>query len=125
MTEEKHKNDGKTFTEQIEVTGNQLVDKVKELAAEGNVRRIILRAPDDKVMLEMTLTTAAVVGGPIALAAPWLAAIGAIAALVTKMRLEVVRDVSAGPEVITMEDEPQAERPSSTGKQKVRIEVED
>ncbi|MEL6272370.1 MAG: DUF4342 domain-containing protein, partial [Chloroflexota bacterium] len=31
----------KTVTEQIEVTGNQLVDRVKELVAEGNVRRLI------------------------------------------------------------------------------------
>jgi hypothetical protein len=129
MTDETPKNTSedtdKTFTEQIEVAGNQLVDKVKELVAEGNVRRIILRAPDDKVMLEMTLTTA-VVGGVITLASPWLAALGAIAALVTRMRVEIVREISEDDEM----PEPPArlvreERPATTGKQKVKVEIED
>ncbi|MEL7234753.1 MAG: DUF4342 domain-containing protein [Chloroflexota bacterium] len=115
----------KTVTEQIEVTGNQLVDRVKELVAEGNVRRLIFRTPDDKVMMEMTVTTGAVVGGVITLAAWWLAALGAIAALVARIRIEVVREV---PEDTTIEGKPYTraeERLSSTGKQKVRIEVQE
>jgi hypothetical protein len=110
-----------TVTEQIEVAGSQLVEKVQEIVAEGNVRRIILRAPDDKVMLEMTLTTAAFAGA-LTLAAPWLAALGAIAALVTKMRIEIVRDA---PPTLDAPDPNTPPRPTSTGKQKVKIEVED
>ena len=124
MTEEKPKNESKTFTEQIEVTSAQLVDKVKELAAEGNVRRIILRAPDDKVMMEMTLTTAAVLGVPVLLN-PWLTALGAVAAVVTKMRLEVVRDGDLPVVQEKPAEEAEPERPSSTGTQKVKIQVED
>ncbi|MEM6528418.1 MAG: DUF4342 domain-containing protein [Chloroflexota bacterium] len=128
--QDKSKNDEarermKTVTEQIEVTGNQLVDRVKELVAEGNVRRLIFRTPDDKVMMEMTVTTGAVVGGVITLAAWWLAALGAIAALVARIRIEVVREV---PQDATIEGKPYtapAERPASTGKAKVRIEVEE
>ncbi len=116
MTEEpKSKNDDNTFTEQVEVAGNQLVDRVKELVAEGNVRRIIIRAPDDKVMMEMSVTTGAVIGGAITLAAWWLAALGAIAALVARVRIEIVRELPDG------EEAPAA----PAGKQKVNIEVEE
>lgn len=129
---EKRKNNeeyGKTVTEHLEVAGNQLVERVKALVAEGNVRRIILRAPDDKVMMEVNLTAGAVVGGIVTLAAPWLAAIGAAAALVSRMRVEVVRDATpniADKEVSLDEQEARAtEKLSSTGRQKVRIELDD
>lgn len=115
----------KTVTEQIEVTGNQLVDKVKELVAEGNVRRLIFRAPDDKVMMEMTLTTGAVIGGVVTLAAWWLAALGAIAALVARIRIEVVREVDDPGVVQGTAGPTEPARPASTGKQKVRIQVEE
>lgn len=130
MTEEKQKNEKvkesvETVTEQIEVAGSQLVERVKQLVEEGNVRRLIFRAPDDTVMLEMTLTTTAVVGGVITLAAPWLAALGAIAALVTRMRIEVVREVR-NPDTIEGKATPtEPAKPSSTGTQKVKIQVED
>lgn len=117
MTEEKQSNETQTFTEQIEVAGNQLVDRVKEIVAEGNVRRIILRAPDDKVMMEMSLTTGAVVGGAITLAAWWLAALGAIAALVARIRIEIVREIPEG------EEAPAST--TGTSKQKVQIDVSD
>lgn len=114
-----------TVTEQIEVKGSQLVDRVKELVAEGNVRRLIFRAPDDSVMMEMTVTTGAVLGGAITLAAWWLAALGAIAALVARVRIEIVREVPED-EVEAQEAPPtDADRPASTGKQKVKIQVED
>lgn len=38
---------GRTWTEEIEVAANELVDRVKELVQEGNVRRLIIRTPDD------------------------------------------------------------------------------
>jgi hypothetical protein len=113
---EKPKN---TFSEHVEITGNQLVDRLKDIVAEGNVRRIILRAPDDTVMMQMNLTASAVVGGVVALSAPWLAAIGAVAALVTKMRVEIVREVDANDK-----NAPPA-RPASTGTEKVRIQLSD
>lgn len=82
----------RTFVETIEVAGNQLVDRVTELAREGNVRRLKIIADDGDVFLETPLTIGLAVGGVVALAAPWLAILGAIAALVTKVRIEVERE---------------------------------
>lgn len=71
-------NEGKTFTEEIRITGEELVAKVKELVHEGNVRRITIKNEEDKTLIEIPLTLG-VVG---ALLVPSLAALGAIAALV-------------------------------------------
>ncbi len=85
--------DKKTFSEEIEVAGNQLVDQVKHLVEQGNIRRLILRNAEDNVIIEMPLTVGAVAGGAIVLAAPWLAALGAFAALVARVKIEIVREV--------------------------------
>ncbi|MBZ0294932.1 MAG: DUF4342 domain-containing protein [Anaerolineae bacterium] len=84
----------KTFTEEIEVAGNQAVERVKQLVEEGNVRRLIIRNMEDDIVLEMPLTVGALAGGAIALAAPWLAALGAFAALVARVKIEIVREVT-------------------------------
>lgn len=85
--------DKKTLSEEIEVAGNQLVDQVKHLVEQGNIRRLILRNADDNVIIEMPLTVGAVAGGAIVLAAPWLAALGAFAALVARVKIEIIREV--------------------------------
>jgi Domain of unknown function (DUF4342) len=82
----------KTWTEVIEVTGADLLASVKRLAAEGQVRRIRLIEPDGDIVLDMPLTIGAIAGGAIVLAAPLLAVLGALAAFVTKVRLEIVRN---------------------------------
>ncbi|MGD2052140.1 MAG: DUF4342 domain-containing protein [Acidimicrobiia bacterium] len=74
-------------TEQFEVKGDDLVAKIKELVHEGNVRRIIISDSDGKSLVEIPLTIG-VVG---ALIAPVLAAVGAIAALVTECTVTIVR----------------------------------
>lgn len=76
----------RTRTEEFRVTGTQLLEKVKKLVHEGNVRRVIVKQ-DDRVLIEFPLTVG-VVG---ALIAPTLAAIGAIAALVTECTIVVER----------------------------------
>jgi Domain of unknown function (DUF4342) len=81
----------RTWTEEIEVAGSELVSCVKRLAAEGRVSRIRLVESDGDIVLEMPLTIGAIAGGAVVLAAPLLAVIGAIAAFVTKVKLEVVR----------------------------------
>jgi hypothetical protein len=87
----------RTWTEEIEVAGTELVDRVKELVKAGNVRRVILRTPDNKLLLEIPLTAGAVAGGVVVLIAPILAALGAMAALLAKVKVEVVRtDKPAG-----------------------------
>jgi hypothetical protein len=80
-----------TFTEQIEIAASELVDRTKELINEGNVRRLIIRNQDDEVLLEVPLTTGVAVGGVVTLVAPVLAALGALAALLTHVKVEIVR----------------------------------
>jgi hypothetical protein len=82
----------KTFTEQLEVAGNQLVDQVQDLVKQGNVRKVIVKTAEDKELFEVSLTVGALAGGAVALAAPWLAALGAIAALVARVKIEIVRE---------------------------------
>ncbi len=81
----------RTWTEQIEVAGSELVGRTKELIAEGNVRHLIIRNSDDDKLLEVPLTTGVVVGGAFTLIAPILAALGAMAALLSWVKIEVVR----------------------------------
>ena len=78
---------------QLEIKGNELVSKVKELIEEGNTRKIIIKR-EGKVLREVPLSY--VVGGTlIAVAfAPILAAIGALAALVSDVTLEIVPNQS-------------------------------
>lgn len=87
-------NDGKrTFTEEIEIAGDQLIERIKQIVSEGNVRQLRLKASDGDIVLETPLTVGVVAGGVVALAAPWLAVLGVIAALVTRVTVEVVREV--------------------------------
>ncbi len=75
----------KFTTEEFRVEGEKLIAKIKELFHEGNVRRIIIKDKDGKTVLEIPMTFG-VVG---ALLAPQLAAIGAIAALVSEATVVV------------------------------------
>lgn len=77
--------------EEFKVSGHDLVNKVKELIQEGNVRRIIIKDKDGKTLVELPLTVG-VVG---AVFAPVLAAVGALAALVTECSIVVVREEKA------------------------------
>lgn len=83
MTEEKK--DAKTKFEEFRVTGGEILNKLKEIVHEGNVRRIILKDEQGKTFLEIPLTVG-VVG---AIVAPLLAAVGAIAALVSNLTIIV------------------------------------
>lgn len=83
----------RTFVERLEVTGGELVDRMRDLLADGNARRVIIRDNDGEELLSAPLTFGVVAGGLITVAAPLLAAIGALAALVTRVKLEVVREV--------------------------------
>lgn len=91
MEEQKEKS-GQTIVEVIEIAGNQLVDRVKELAEEAKVRQLKIIADDGDVFLETPLNIGLVVGGVVVLTAPWLAILGTIAALATKVRIEVERE---------------------------------
>jgi hypothetical protein len=76
--------------EEIQVVGEQLLARVRELVHEGNVRRIIIRR-QDKTLLEIPLTFG-VVGTAASLAiAPIVVAVGALGALLANVTVQVVR----------------------------------
>jgi Domain of unknown function (DUF4342) len=77
----------KTFTESFKVAGEQLVDAVRRLLHEGNVRRVIIKHEGNTVV-EFPLTVG-VIG---AVLAPVLAAVGAIAAALKECTIEVERN---------------------------------
>jgi len=75
------------LAEEIHVMGSNLVDKVKELIHEGNVQRIVIKNEQGHTLVEIPVTLAAI--GVVA--APVLAAVSAIAGIVTKCTLVVER----------------------------------
>lgn len=75
-------------TEEFKVDGEQLLAKVKALIAEGNVRKITVKNKEGKSVVELPLTIG-VVGAALA---PVLAAIGAMAALITECSIVVERE---------------------------------
>lgn len=75
-------------TEEFKVNGEDLLKKVKEIIAEGNARKITVKNKEGKTIVELPLTIG-VVGAALA---PLLAAVGAIAALVTECTIVVERE---------------------------------
>jgi len=71
--------------EEFSISGDKIVEKVKEIIQEGSARRIIIKNDKDETVAEFPLTAGAVG----ALLAPALAALGALAALLTKCTLIV------------------------------------
>lgn len=80
----------KFSTEEFKVNGEQLIAQIKQLLKEGNIRRVIIKDKEGKVVFEIPLTFG-VVG---ALIAPQLAAIGAIAALLSEATVVVEKGES-------------------------------
>ncbi len=79
----------KVRTEEFKVSGEGLLARVKELVREGNIRRVAIRNEQGKTLIDIPLTLG-VVG---AIVAPQLAAVGAIAALVTDCTIVVEKVV--------------------------------
>ena len=68
---------GRDWREEMVVTGSELVERVKKLVAQGNLRRIIIRNKEGTSLLEIPLTAGVAVGGVVTIMAPVLAALGA------------------------------------------------
>ena len=75
-------------TEKFTVDGSQVVEKIKELIHQGNIRRVRL-IHKGRPLIDIPLTVGVGVAAVTALAAPVLAALGAIAALITECTIEV------------------------------------
>jgi len=81
------KEEANSKREEFKVSGHMVVEKVKELVKEGNVRRIIIINEKGETLIEIPLTIA-VVGTALA---PVLAAVGALAALIANCTIIVER----------------------------------
>ncbi|MBE3109589.1 MAG: DUF4342 domain-containing protein [Acidobacteria bacterium] len=79
------KKQGKTKFEEFRLNGGEILNKVKEIIHQGNVRRIILKDEHGKTFMEIPLSVG-VVG---AIVAPILAAVGAVAALASNLTIIV------------------------------------
>lgn len=89
-TESAKSGEGSAF-EDMKVDGEELLDKVRDLIHEGNVRRVIIKNGEGTTLIEIPLTLG--VAGAVIL--PTLAAVGAIAAIVTDCSITVERRVEA------------------------------
>ena len=91
---EETKSDGRkrTWIDEIEVASEELVNRVKALAADSKVKRIRIVEPDGDIALEIPLTYGALAGGAVVLAAPVLAILGAIGAFAARLKIEVVKE---------------------------------
>lgn len=76
----------RTFWESIKAEGSEVLDRVKQVIHEGNVRRVVIKQ-GERTVAEFPLTIG-VVG---AVLAPVLAAIGALVALLTDCTIEIER----------------------------------
>ncbi len=77
----------KNIGEEIKVKGEELLKKVKEIVHQGNIRKIIIKNVEGKIMLEIPLTIG-VVGAAFL---PVLAAVGALAALAMDFKIEIIK----------------------------------
>ncbi len=111
MSDKQEQKEKRTVSEELEVAGNQLVERVQDIIKKGNVRRIVIRNADDRVLLETSLTVGAVAGGVLVLASLPLALMATIAAAVARVKVEIIREV--------VEDD------VIEGKKKVEIAVDD
>jgi len=76
---------GRTIVEEFEVASDELVKKTKELLRDATVTKLIVENEEGKTLLEIPVAVG-VVG---VLIAPWLAALGAVAAIATKCKIKV------------------------------------
>ncbi len=106
------------WKEEIEVAGNEVVDRIKQLVEESNVRRIVIYNADGKQLIEVPLAAGAVVGGLFAWFSPFMAFIGSVVALLAKVRIEIVR-------VDDLDDEDVVESTVTDNKKRIQIDTED
>ena len=86
-----NKQERKSWVEEIEVAGEKLVAQVRKLAEDASVRRIRVKTKDGELAVDIPLTVGAIAGGAVAVASPVLAVLGAVAAFVAKVDVEIIR----------------------------------
>ena len=82
----------KDWIEEIRIRGTEAVDRIKELVGEGNIRKIVLKKENNEILFELPLTAGVLAGGAVTLMAPVIAAIGAAAAFLAHVKVEIHRE---------------------------------
>lgn len=93
MEPDPKKEGGKTWTEEFKVSGEQLVDEVKKLVHEGNVRHVLVKNEAGHKVFEMPLNLG-VVG---AVLLPFWISLAAIVVIAARYTIEVVREEPLNP----------------------------
>lgn len=88
---EETRQEQRTWTEELEVAAEELIQTVRRLFKEGNVRRIVIRQADGEVLLNIPFTVGAFIGGVIVLSAPVLSVLILLAGSLAKFKLQVIR----------------------------------
>lgn len=86
------------FTERMDVSGSQLVERVKEIAQDANARKVTVRDQQGKELLTVPLGWGAAGGAITLFAAPWLAVLAAVGGAVAKVKIEVERTGPGAPD---------------------------
>ncbi|MEM1242626.1 MAG: DUF4342 domain-containing protein [Cyanobacteria bacterium P01_H01_bin.26] len=95
MAETEEKPAEKVILEELKISGDALVTKVKELIHQGNIRRIIIKNEESHTLIEIPMTVG-VIGGVISAAFfPVIAAVGIIGAMVAHLTVVIERQESA------------------------------
>jgi hypothetical protein len=82
----------RTLIEEIEVEAEHVVERVKALLHEGNIRTLRIKDKSGKYLLEVPLTIGVLAGGVFALTAPAAVALSALAGIVADVKIEIIRD---------------------------------
>lgn len=104
VTESGEKPDDKVVLEELKISGDALVAKVKELIHQGNIRRIIIKNEEGHTLIEIPMTVG-VIGGVISAAFfPVIAAVGIIGAMVAHLTVVIERQESTAANDSAKED---------------------
>lgn len=96
-----------SITEEIRVTGNKLVDAVRQIVKEGNTRRLVIKSAKGKTLLDTNLNLGAAGVGGMFYFAPILSAVGMLVMYATDFTIQVEREVASDEEaeVIDVDDD--------------------
>lgn len=101
----------KTWVEEVQVQGSELVGKIQELLRDATATRVTICKPSGEELISLPLTVGVLVGGLLTLAAPRLAAIGAIGGMIAQFKLKVERHSDGQLQARTPEEEDQTNFP--------------
>ncbi len=115
MNEKQH-DEKRLVNEEFEMAADKVMAWLREVVKQGNVRRVIVRTKDGRTIVDSTLTMGAAAGGLLFFAGWPIIALTAVAALVSQVRVQIVRELT--------EDDFNAEDERKTKRTRIEINEE-